>query len=151
LAWAFEQQGRLDDAERLCRETLTLRREILPSKHENIGRSLIVLGRILTQKGKTDEAERCLREASALFRERYPEKIDLIAEAENWLGVCLTTRGDYEEAERLLLRSYETLESSLAVPARQKQKALDNVINLYLTWKKPEKAEAWKAKRQTLD
>jgi serine/threonine protein kinase/tetratricopeptide (TPR) repeat protein len=147
LARVLAEQGRLDDAEKLGRETLAARRRATPS-HEGLGRTLLILGRVLVQKGQFSEAEEKLGEAVALFRQHYAAKPELAAEANNWLAACLVARKAYADAEPLLLASCAVLQGTPGVSARQRQLAAGNVVKLYEALGKPEQAVAWRAKQE---
>jgi serine/threonine protein kinase/tetratricopeptide (TPR) repeat protein len=149
LAWVLAEQGRLDAAEELGRETLAARRRATPS-HEGLGRTLLILGRVLVQKGQVTEAEEKLGEAVALFRQHYAAKPELAAEAQNWLGACLVARKTYADAEPLLLASCAVLQSTPGVSARQRQLAAGNVVKLYEALGKPEQVAAWRTKQEAL-
>jgi|GEM_PF-6345582 len=104
------------------------------------------LGQILVKRDRHAEAERLLSEAAGIFREDHAHLDDLLADAEQWLGVCLAARGQFPEAEALLLTSYKTLAACPGVPAPQKAEALDHIVKLYDTWKKPDQARDWRAR-----
>jgi tetratricopeptide (TPR) repeat protein/tRNA A-37 threonylcarbamoyl transferase component Bud32 len=139
-------ENRLPQAEELATKVLTWRRKLLPAGNEDIGRTLAVLGQILVKRDRHAEAERLLREAAGIFRQDHAHLDDLLADAEHWLGVCLAARGQFPEAEALLLASYKTLAACPGVPAPQKTEALDHIVKLYDTWKKPDQARDWRAR-----
>ncbi|HMC90576.1 MAG TPA: serine/threonine-protein kinase, partial [Gemmataceae bacterium] len=140
-------EDRLPEAEALGTKVLSWRRKLYPAGSEDIGRTLAVLGQVLVKRGRPADAEPLLREASTLFRKDYAYLDVLVADAEDWLGVCLIARGQFQEAEALLLPSYKTLQASPGVPVPQKIEALDHVVKLYETWKKPEQAQTWRNRR----
>ena len=62
------------------------------------------------------------------------------------LGEALSGQGKHAEAEPLLLEGFE----KMAPPdplAFRKSEALDRIVTLYESWKKPEKAAEWRARR----
>ena len=62
-AWLREVRGELEEAERLYREALELRRAALPDGHPDIACSLHALARVQYLRGDLDRAERGFREA----------------------------------------------------------------------------------------
>ena len=92
----------MDEAERLHRESLAIRKEIGYREGEAV--SLNNLGNIAKTQGDLDEAERLYQESLEIKREigyRQGEANSL-----NNLGEIATARGDMEEAERLYQESF---------------------------------------------
>jgi tetratricopeptide (TPR) repeat protein len=52
----------------------------------------------------------------------------------------------YDEAEKLLLEAIEGRRLKLGDTHPHTQQSLNNLIDLYEAWNKPEKAEKWRAK-----
>jgi len=97
----LKNQGRLDEAEPLCREALEAAREVLGSRHPNTLVSMNNLAMMLSGQGKLDEAEPLYREALEARREvlgaRHP---DTLGSMHN-LGGVLKDQGKLDEAEPL--------------------------------------------------
>ncbi len=147
LARVLAEEGKLDQAETLARETLAVRRRVMPEGHEGTGRTLLYLGAILVQKGKLDEAEPHLKEALTLFRQHYGKKQNLIAHVENWLGVIQLERHAYPEAEALLLAGPDhLLTRTAALSPKERRMALEHIVKLYQVWGKPDEAARWQHK-----
>ena len=147
LSRALLEQGQFDKAEKLGRQVLTDRLEVLPRGHESIGQSQLTLGRTLVQQSKAADAEPLLRKALELFRERYAGKRELSAEAEDWLGASLMLQKRYPDAESLLLNAHKVLSVHPSVSPRQRDACLGHVIQLYESWDRRDDAAAWRAKR----
>ena len=77
LGQVNEQLGRFDDAERLLRRALQLRREQYGSDHLDVATTLINLSNAIRQKGKGAEARQLTQEALAIQRQllgpRHPD------------------------------------------------------------------------------
>jgi serine/threonine protein kinase/tetratricopeptide (TPR) repeat protein len=137
-------------AEPVLTEALRIERDALPAEHRRIGQTLCTLGWLKAQTGQAEEGERLLKEGLMICRRAWPADHWLPADSESRLGGCLTSLLRYEEAEKLLLSSYEILEKAPGTPPQRIVEAADRIVKLYETWKKPDKAAEWKAKRPTL-
>src|ERR1051326_8063351 len=104
LARALAEVGRLEDAERVCKEALEEHRRTHQQDH-GAARAQLYLGWVLVQEGKLDEAEPLLEKAMKFFRAdpASKPKPELAAQAANWLGAILVRRNDFSEAEKLML------------------------------------------------
>jgi len=147
LVRVLAEEGKLDEAEALAKETLAVRLRVMPEGHEGTGRTLLYLGKVLVEKGKLDEAEPRLKEALALFRQYYGKKPELAAQVENWLGAIQLARHAYPEAEALLLAGPDhLLAPTAALSPRERRTALEHILKLYQSWGKPEQAATWQKK-----
>jgi eukaryotic-like serine/threonine-protein kinase len=154
LVRALAEQGRLDEAEALCRETLNARLHA-KANQESYGtaRTLLLLGRVLVEKGQLDEAEPHLQEALRVFREVAVNKPrpELAAQAANWLGAIQLARKDYPKAEALLLAdSQQFLNPAAEMSPHERRQAVGHIIALYQARGKPEQAAAWRKKLDVL-
>ncbi len=150
LARAFAEGGRLDEAEALCKETLSaLRRTKADQEGHGTARTLLYLGRVLVEEGKPDEARPLLQEALTFFREDASSKSrpELAAQAANWLGAIQLGRKAYPEAEELMLPGYEPFFTATAeLTPNERRLAVGHIVKLYQAWDKPEKAAIWQKK-----
>ena len=77
LGRATEQIGRLEDAERLLRRALALRRAQYGDNHESVASTMLNLATIIRQRGSGDEALTLARDALAIrqrvFGPRHPQ------------------------------------------------------------------------------
>ncbi len=147
LALVLADQSRFAEAEVLAKATLAARPR-QPGNQYTIGRTLLILGRVLVEQGKVDEAEPLLQEALTIFREHHIFRyIALTAQAENWLGTIQLARKAYPEAEALLLSGANQffLPSGEMSPI-ERRVSVSHIIKLYEVWGKPEQAAAWQKK-----
>ncbi len=150
LARIYAVQGRLGQAEKLARETLAKRRRVTPEL-EAIGRTMLILGRVLLEKREFDEADALLHEALGFYRERYAMKTGIIAQIENSLGAIQLARHAYPEAETLLLHNAsELFKPTTELGPREMQVAIGNIVQLYQAWAKPDQAAEWQKKLDEL-
>ena len=107
------RRGNLRAAERESRSLLDTQERTLGTDHVWLGRTLTVLGRVLTAKGSAEEGEVHLRRALDLRRDQLRPGHWRIAESVAALGECLATQGRYTEAEELLVEGSAGLEAAL--------------------------------------
>jgi CHAT domain-containing protein/tetratricopeptide (TPR) repeat protein len=92
------QRGRPSDAEPLLRQTLELRREVLPARHHLTAAAADHLGFCLSKRGRHAEAEPHLREALAARRQVLGEDHPQTATTCSNLGAVLGFQGKYADA-----------------------------------------------------
>jgi serine/threonine protein kinase len=150
LARVYADQGRLPEGEALAREVLPKRRRVTPG-HENLARTLLILGRILVQKGAFDDAEALLQEALSILREKYATKGNLIAQTENELGAIRLARHQVSEASVYLTRvPEEFLKPNIDASPRETKAGLQRLVEYYQAVEKPELARKWQNNIDTL-
>jgi serine/threonine protein kinase/tetratricopeptide (TPR) repeat protein len=148
LARALAEEGRPDEAEKLCKETLSAR---LGSRvgEEGYGnaRTRLTLGRVLVENGKLDEAEPVLTEALKFFREDPVCKPlpYLAAQAANWLGAIALARKSWSQAEALLLPDSSQFFSPVAdISPNERRLGVSHIVQLYQATDKPDQVAEWK-------
>jgi tetratricopeptide (TPR) repeat protein len=149
LVRALAEQGRLDQAEALGKETLELRRRITTDE-QGTGRTLLYLGRVLVEEGKLAEAEPLLKEALGLFRQDVASRPELGAQVANWLGAIQVARKAYAEAETLMLPGSEQLFAHGDMSPNERRVAVGHLVKLYQAWDKPEPTAVWQKKLDAL-
>jgi len=145
-----------DEAERMYRDALEIRRRNLPHDHPDFAYSLLALGDLLVKTRRSAEAESLLREALQISRKVLPKTHWQIPLTEASLGECLTALGRFGEAESLLLASYPEITRVQGVDNRlYTADLLKAIINLYELWDAAEpgqgyaeKAAEWRTKLQ---
>jgi tetratricopeptide (TPR) repeat protein len=96
-AFALQQRGALDEAERLYRESLGIEREV--GDKPGVAKSLHQLGMVAQLRGDPAEAERLYRESLMIEREVGDRPGE--GESLHQLGMVAQDRGGLGEAERL--------------------------------------------------
>jgi serine/threonine protein kinase len=151
LAQVCQRAGKLDQSERLLRESLEECR-----KHEDsLWRRMTEanargwLARCLVLQQRFDAAEPLIREAVAVFEKQQPNAVRRFF-FDGVLGAVLLGQRNYKEAEPALLRAYEqTKQSEHIWPARGKRRlaeAGERVIRFYEVTQQPENARLWREK-----
>src|SRR5439155_14180459 len=103
LVWILRAQGRLEEAERVCRQTLEMKQKMNGADSWSCALSQRDLGNILEFQGRLAEAETAYRDAAALFRKLVlkgginPE--NRLAETLGSLARVLQREGRHAEAE----------------------------------------------------
>jgi tetratricopeptide (TPR) repeat protein len=146
LARALFGQGKRAEAEKVSRRLLAMQRKILPANHYLTAFNLSQLGDILRRERRCKEAEPLLREALKIQRKVLPLGNLRTAGTACLLGDCLTALGRYSEAEPLLLEGQRVLADAAQVSAKHKQVAIQQIVQLYEAWGKPDKAAQWRKK-----
>jgi serine/threonine protein kinase/Flp pilus assembly protein TadD len=100
-----KSEGRLDEAEALAREELSLVRAVRGERNATFTASLNNLASILDEKGETGEAITMMREALGTMREVDASNEFDVARMESNLGAMLWRTGDIESAEPLFRRA----------------------------------------------
>jgi tetratricopeptide (TPR) repeat protein len=142
--------GKLDQADRLIRDLLPLRRRTNGPKSAETVNDLAILSSILVKQKKYAEAETLLRECMAIRKVRLP--------AEDWLhfgdrlalGEMLLGQQKFAEAEPLLRQGYEGMKQREAkvdpFNKRRLTETVERIVQLYEATKQPEKARTWREK-----
>jgi tetratricopeptide (TPR) repeat protein len=154
LVRALAEEGRLEEAESLCKQTLdALRRTAANQEGHSTARTLLYLGRVLVEQGKLEEAEPLLQEALTLFRadEWSKPRPELAGQVENWLGAIQLARKAYPEAKILLLPDSDSFFAPAAdMSSNERRLAVGHILNLYQALGKPEQAAVWQKKLDQL-
>jgi tetratricopeptide (TPR) repeat protein len=122
MGFLAEARGDYAEAERLYRESLSIREGLLDESHEMVTANKIKLGLFqLDHSSQHEEAERLCREALAAALKTDPSPKRLIARAHLGIGRALERRGKSKDAERELRRAVEMF--TLAQPPNAKNLA----------------------------
>ena len=133
-----------DEAERLYREALALRRERLGPDHLDVALSLGNLAWVRQWQGQYDEAETLHREALAIRRKQLGDEHPDVARSLTSLGACLTREGRYSEAEQALTQALTILRQVPEPPHPDEFVTLDKLVKLYEGWGRPQQADEYR-------
>lgn len=105
--------GRLEEAERVQRQVLEIRRQLYPEEHPQMARSYFELGSVLNARGELDDAialvERSLEIRRAVLEEGHPH----IAMTQVSLAAILTRAYRHADAAELSRSAAQQLEANL--------------------------------------
>ncbi|HWE37864.1 MAG TPA: tetratricopeptide repeat protein [Isosphaeraceae bacterium] len=149
LVATYHDLGRWDDAEPLLRDLLAQGRKTLPPDSPDLAAILAHLGLSQLHLGRWPETETTLRECLKIRAAKLPDHWSRF-NTMSQLGGALLGQGRHAEAEPLIVEGYEGLKARAAtIPPRGKPRlpeAAEQVVRLYESWGKPEKAAAWRAR-----
>jgi tetratricopeptide (TPR) repeat protein len=109
LAEAYAERCHFAEAEKLARESLQRRREILQKNHPEIATALNNLGEMLRTEGQPREAEQMFRESLDIWMEAAGPNYLETAVSEHNLATALADQKRYTEAEEMFGKALETL------------------------------------------
>ena len=145
----FVAARRFDRGEYWSRKLVDLIKRKQGTQSDDYPGSLATLAVNLVKQQKWLEAEMVLRECLAIRLQRQPEAWTTF-NTQSLLGGALLGQGKLDEAEPLLVDGYEGMQAREAtIPPAAKNRladALQRVMTLYETWRKPEQAAEWRKK-----
>ena len=146
LAHAYMEVGRMDEARQLLAAALALSRAANATLA--IGRDLAFASEVCLREKDFAGAEKLLRAAPGIEDEGNRE-VPMVDWARSLLGEALVGQGKFAEAEPVLTDAYVRLVKLAPIVTFRNQQTLlseakDRVVQLYVAWGKPEKAEEWR-------
>ena len=146
LASVYVKEDRNAEAEPLLVKAEEVRRRVLGEQHPDTLRSMSSVGSIYVRVGKYDQAESVLRSALSIYQKVFPDSWERY-NCESLLGASLIGQKKYDEAEPVVTSSYMAISQRKATIPAARTSALDEagerIIQLYRSWRKPEKAAEW--------
>jgi serine/threonine protein kinase/tetratricopeptide (TPR) repeat protein len=140
LGNALQDLGqRLEAEELLTHAVETLRRTAGERSFETV-RTVFQLGTLYTNGARFDQADPLLVDALAVGRETLEPSSHFIGAALHGLGRNQVYQGRYEEAEATLLEALEHVDEHLPAGHERTRRVLQTVIDLYVSWGRPEEA-----------
>jgi tetratricopeptide (TPR) repeat protein len=153
LARLYQSQGKYAQAEPLLLESLDTRKQRLGADHPDVMATLASLGFNYLGQKRYAAAEPHLRAALAIYARKLPDDWRHF-HTQSLLGVSLLGQKQYAAAEPLLLAGYEGIKQREArIPAQYKEsltESLDQLVQLYDAWGKPDEANQWRAELEKL-
>ena len=140
LGTCYYRQAHYDKSYAMYRQSLSIRKTILPPDHPDIGESLYGLAMVHEALGKYEDAERFYKQALE-NREKAlgPEHAD-VASSLNSLAILYKKVGRYQEAETLYRRALEIKRKTWEQMQPAAAKSLNNLA--ILNWQQAEYMEA---------
>lgn len=143
LAYWLVDKGAFDEAARLVEEGLAIRLKVLGPDHPQVAGTLTVKANLRLAQHRYEDARQLAVEArSILLAADLPDDSWQVAAAKAAEGAALTGLQRYADAEPLLTSSLPSL-ASAPIPGLQ-QKGRSRLVDLYLAWGQPAKAERYR-------
>ena len=98
LGVALFESGRLDEAEAIHRENLSLRRAAFGDVHNDVGQSVYNLGEVRLAQSQSDAALKHFQESVEIYRQVYPDSHSAVGEALRGVGRALEALSRWSEA-----------------------------------------------------
>ena len=131
LAYVYRIQGKLDEAEPLCLESLQLRKKINGEEHSNFATGLHELGMLYKHQGKYKEAEELFDKVVKLDEKLLGENHPDTAMSLGSLAAVYWDLGKLEEAENLNLQVLELTKKLLGEDNLAITSTLNNLAGIY--------------------
>jgi tetratricopeptide (TPR) repeat protein len=150
LAALRESEGKYAESEALLVSALDARRRVLgPANPDTLG-DMISLAEVRIEQKKYADAEPLLRGALAGYEKSAPGSWPLFR-SQSLLGSCLAAQTRFAEAEPLLVDGYNGMTAQTEqIPFEFHStidRTLQQLVQMYERWEKPEKAAAWRRKQ----
>ncbi|KAI1317055.1 kinesin light chain 3 [Xylariaceae sp. FL0255] len=148
IAASYSLVGKYSEAERLYRETLGLREEVLGREHPSTLTSMNNLAEVLGSQGKYDEVEEMHRKILGLKEDALGREHPDTLTSMNNLANVLSSQGKYEEAEKMHRQTLKLMEEVLGREHPDTLTSINNLAEVLRSQGKYEEAE--EMHRQTL-
>jgi tetratricopeptide (TPR) repeat protein len=109
----LQDTGEYDEAERLYRQTLALRRKLFGEEAPRLAITINNLATLLRDKGNYEEAETLFRQSLAMRRKQFGDEHPEVGTALHNLGSLLYRRGEYDQSENLQRQAIAVHQKSL--------------------------------------
>ena len=154
LSRIFRDQGRYDEAAAALEAALAIARPALGSEHQLIAIYTINLASVQLARKRPQAAEALLREGLRIRvrspqlvpnrRRIFPEDDWSVGATKSLLGASLIALARYSEAEAVLLEARGDLAAVSPPSRRDVHETISRLIDLYVAWGKPDKADHYR-------
>ncbi len=141
LAWIYKNQGRLGEAERLCRDGLQMQRQLYYSDHPYIAYTLRILASIYQAQGSYTQAGIALDDAIAIMSKCHSADDPVIASFEVDVARLLVAEGKFTEAEATYEQALRSISEFYGYEHLYTAGVLADIAKLYYLQGKLEQAE----------
>ena len=112
IAWLDVQLSDYASALEHYRQSLTIKTEVLPEGHFQLGTAMTAIGNTYRRMGRYEEAETTLREAFRLIQATLGDNTRHLVPPTMALAQLRLDQGRYAEAEETLIEAHQRIESS---------------------------------------
>ncbi|KAF2228519.1 HET-domain-containing protein [Viridothelium virens] len=133
LAWAYKEQGRCNDAEKLDAQVMEIRIKVLGKEHPDTLESMAMVAKAYMHQGRWNEAEEItMRVVDASSRVLGTDHLATLRKM-SWLGLIYSSQGRLQEAEDLAFRVVEMTKRTLG---KEHPDTLESMTDLASTYRK---------------
>ena len=147
LAAAYLSAGKPEKASPLFKQFIAINRQRAKQNEPRFAMLLAYVSNELLQHQQYSAAEAYLRECLEISERVTPKQLSVFI-TRSMLGAALSGQKKFAEAEPLLIAGYKGMkqrESTIAAAAKIRvTEALQRLVDLYTSWKKPKELEKWK-------
>jgi tetratricopeptide (TPR) repeat protein len=141
LAYLYKNQGRLDEAERMCLSGLELQEKVYHEDHPYVAYTLRILSEIYRRQGRYRQARSRLERALGIMHSVCPNDDQQSAPFEVDMGRLLAERGCLAEAEAHFEKAIAVIEGSYGPEHLYTTKVLVSMAALYMEQQRYANAE----------
>ena len=142
LAYLYEQQGNLGQAETMCRLGLELQEKVHNPNHPYVAYTLRILSEICRGQGRYHEARSTLERAMTIMRQVRSDDDQEIAPFKVDMARLLMAQGDYARAESYFSEAISVIEGSYGPEHLYTAKVRGSMASLYALQGRYAEAEA---------
>lgn len=143
LAWVYKNQGRFSEAEKFCRQGLTLQQKLYYKDHPYIAYTQRILGSIYQAQAKYPQADEALNNAMTIIRKCHLPDDPAVAPFEVDIARLLVAEGKLEQAEEIYERSFLLISDHYGPEHLYTANIFADIAKLYYLQGKLEQAEAF--------
>jgi tetratricopeptide (TPR) repeat protein len=141
LAYLYKNQGRLDEAERMCRSGLELQEKVYHEGHPYVAHTLRILSEIHRGQARYREARSALERAIAIMRTVHSDDDPQVAPFQVDWARLLVEQGRYADAESCFEKVIALIENSYGPEHLYTTKVLSSMARLYVLQERYPQAE----------
>jgi tetratricopeptide (TPR) repeat protein len=141
LAYLYKNQGRLEEAERICRTGLELQEKAYGQSHPYVAYTLRILSEIYRNQARYQEAAESLQRAITIMRGFSLEDDQELAPFKVDMARLLTAQGDYMKAEAYFKEVIKVIENSYGPDHLYTTRVFCSIAALYVHQQRYAEAE----------
>lgn len=141
LAYLYKSQGKLTEAEKMCRSGLELQEKIYRENHPYVAYTLRILSEIHRGQARYAEAQSTLERAITIMQTARPDDEEQIAPFNIDMARLLIDRGDLVGAQVLFDKAVPPIEKSFGPEHLYTTKVLASLASLHVLQKRYAEAE----------
>lgn len=138
LALVLVRQERYDEALGLLEKSREILLHNFDDDHPLVSYPLLGIAHVHLDREEPEKAEPLLRKSLDIQLSSSGEDHWMVGLIKSRLGRSLTAMEEFEKAEPLLIEGFEILDEQLGQSHDRTQRSIQNLIDLYEAWSKPE-------------